>query len=210
MEYKSRPISEGMSAFTKEFIVGDSDSEEEESSDEEEEGEGGGGTVSTTLIKKKGKLTRAQRNKQKRVKAEETALKERRLRKQFMHQLNETHIHDKAVKKAEREQAERQRELDTLRSEKKAQPLGKDVWSNVSQKDPIRAPSLPVALTEELGGGNGGLRTVKPKGSLVTDRLESMVSRNMIQKKKGEGRRIVQGKRRPKVRGAQGTEYLLM
>ena len=208
VEYKSRPISEGMSAFTKEFIVGDSDSEEEESSDEE--GEGGGGTVSNTLIKKKGKLTRAQRNKQKRVKAEETALKERRLRKQFMHQLNETHIHDKAVKKAEREQAERQRELDTLRSEKKAQPLGKDVWSNVSQKDPIRAPSLPVALTEELGGGNGGLRTVKPKGSLVTDRLESMVSRNMIQKKKGEGRRIVQGKRRPKVRGAQGTEYLLM
>jgi hypothetical protein len=70
-----------------------------------------------------------------------------------------------------------------------------------------------VALTEELhgsGGGNGGLRTVTPKGSLVTDRLESMVSRNMIQKKKAEGRRIVQGKRRPKIRGAQGTEYLLL
>ena len=59
-------------------------------------------------------------------------------------------------------------------------------------------------------GGNGGLRTVTPKGSLVTDRLESMVSRNMIQKKKADGRRIVQGKRRPKVRGAQGTEYLLV
>lgn len=211
-EYKSKPISEGMSAFTKEFIVGESDSEEESSDDEEEE-EGGGGEVSATLIKKKDKLTRAQRNKQKRVKAEEKALKERKLRKQFMHQLNEAHIHNKAVKQAEKEQAERQRELDKLRSDKKAQPLGKDVWSNISQQDPIRAPSLPVALTEELrgnGGGNGGLRTVTPKGSLVTDRLESMVSRNMIQKKKAEGRRIVQGKRRPKIRGAQGTEYLLL
>mmetsp|Transcript_15277 Transcript_15277/g.24985 ORF Transcript_15277/g.24985 Transcript_15277/m.24985 type:complete len:462 (+) Transcript_15277:129-1514(+) len=208
-EYKSKPISDGMSSFTKEFIVG-SDSEEESSDEEEEEEEVSAGAVSMQLIKKKGKLTRAQRNKQKRAKAEETALKERKLRKQFMHQINEAHIHNKAVKKAEKEQAERQLELTKLRNEKRAQPLGKDVWGTVSQKDPIRAPSLPVALTEELGGGNGGLRTVTPKGSLVTDRLESMVSRNMIQKKKGDGRRIVQGKRRPKVRGAQGTEYLLV
>lgn len=209
-EYKSRPISEGMSAFTKEFIMGESDSEEE-SSDEEDEDEEAVGTAK--LIKKKDKLTRAQRNKQKRVKAEATALKERKLRKQFMHQINEVHIHNKAVKKSEKEHAERQLELAKLRREKRAQPLGKDVWNSVSQKDPIRAPSLPVALTEELqgnAGGNGGLRTVTPKGSLVTDRLESMVSRNMIQKKKADGRRIVQGKRRPKVRGAQGTEYLLV
>lgn len=212
-EYKSKPISEGMSAFTKEFIMGSDDSEEEESSDEEEEQEGeSAGVVNMKLIKKKGKLTRAQRNKQKRVKAEETALKERRQRKQFMHQINEAHIHNKAVKQAEKEQAERQLELTKLRNEKRAQPLGKDVWGTMSQKDPIRAPSLPVALTEELGSGKngGGLRTVTPKGSLVTDRLESMVSRNMIQKKKAGGRRIVQGKRRPKVKGAQGTEYLLM
>ena len=209
-EYKSRPISEGMSSFTKEYILGDSDSQEE-STDEEDEVDGGGeGAVYAELIKKKGKLTRAQRNKQKRVKAEETALKERRLRKQFMHQLNEAHIHNKAVKKAEKEQAERQRELAKLRDEKKAQPLGKDIWGSMSQKDPIRAPSLPVALTEELGNTGGGLRTVTPKGSLVTDRLESMVSRNMIQKKKAEGRRIVQGKRRPKVKGGEGTEYLLV
>eukprot|EP00985_Skeletonema_marinoi_P008179 scaffold3647_cov163-Skeletonema_marinoi.AAC.3 len=210
-EYKSKPISEGMSDFTKEFIVGSDDEEEEESSDEEEEeGEESAGAVTMELIKKKGKLTKAQRNKQKRVKAEETALKERRAKKQFMHQLNEAHIHNKAVKKTEKEQAERQLELTKLRNEKRAQPLGKGVWETISQKDPIRAPSLPVALTDELGSGNGGLRTVTPKGSLVTDRLESMVSRNMIQKRKADGRRIVQGKRRPKVKGAQGTEYLLM
>jgi len=53
-----------------------------------------------------------------------------------------------------------------------------------SQKDPIRAPSLPVALAEELDEGAGALRKVTLKGSLVTDRLESMVARNMISKKR--------------------------
>lgn len=215
VEYKTKPISEGMSAFTKEFIM-NSDEEEEESSDDEEDRGGGedGNTVSTLVKKRKEKLTRAQRNKQKRAKAELTAIKERKLHRQFMHQANEVRLHDKAVKQADAEQRERQEMLSTLKMEKKSKPLGKDVWGTLSQKDPIRAPSFPVALTDELrknggvAGGGGGLRTVTPKGSLVTDRLESMVARNMISKKKVEGRRIMQGKRRPKARGPE-TEYLL-
>lgn len=208
-EYKTKPISEGMSAFTQEFII-NSDNEEEDSSDEEDED---GNTGSTLVKKRKEKLTRAQRNKQKRAKAEITAIKERKQYKQFMHQVNEVRRHDKAVRQAEAEQRERQGMLSTLKMEKKSKPLGKDVWGTLSQKDPIRAPSFPVALTDELqknGGaaGGGGLRTITPKGSLVTDRLESMVARNMITKKKMEGRRIVQGKRRPKARGPE-TEYLL-
>jgi len=139
-----------------------------------------------------------------------------------MHQVNEVQVHHKAVRKAEAENRERQLEITKLRREKKARPLGKDAWTGLSQKDPIRAPALPVALTEELRpkmknkeggdsvGGGGGLRTVTPKGSLVTDRLESMVARNMMSKRKTEGRRVVQGKKRPKVRGAKGTEYLLI
>jgi len=215
VEYKEKPLSEGMSAFTKEFIV-DSDAEEEESSDDEDEDGGNvdGNNGSTIVKKRKEKLTRAQRNKQKRAKAELTAIKERKQHKQFIHQANEVRQHEKAVKLAEAEQRERQEILSTLKMEKKSKPLGKDVWGTLSQKDPIRAPSFPVALTEELqtnGGaaGGGGLRTVTPKGSLVTDRLESMVARNMISKKKMEGRRIVQGKRRPKARGPEGMEYLL-
>ena len=214
VEYKARPISEGVSAYTKEFIV-NSDDEEDSDDDTSDEEEEGGQSTEAKIIKRKEKLTRAQRNKQKRVKAEQTALKERRTRKQFLHQANEVHIHNKAVKKAEQEQAERQQEIAKLKKEKKSQPLGKGLWSTLSQNDPIRAPSLPVALTSELAGGEssqggGGLRTIAPKGSLVTDRLESMVARNMMSKKKVEGRRIVQGKKRPKVRGAQGTEYLLI
>ena len=215
VEYKTKPISEGMSAFTKEFIVNSDEEEDESSVDEEDEGGGeDGNTVSTIVKKRKEKLTRAQRNKQKRSKAELIAIKERKLHKRFMHQANEVHLHDKEVRQAEAEQRERQEMLSTLKMEKKSKPLGKDVWGTLSQKDPIGAPSFPVALTDELqknggvAGGGGGLRTVTPKGSLVIDRLESMVARNMISKKKVEGRRIVQGKRRPKACGPE-TEYLL-
>jgi len=207
-EYKAKPISEGMSAYTKEFLV---DSDDDESSDDEDMEDDNDGTAK--IIKRKEKLTKAQRNKQKRVKAEETALKERRLQKQFRHQANEVHVTNKAVKRSEKEQQVRHADIAKLKSEKKARPLGKDVWSTLSQKDPIRAPALPVALSEELskgGSAGGGLRTVVPKGSLVTDRLESMVSRGMISKKKMENRRIVQGKKRPKRRGAQGQEFLLV
>ena len=124
-------------------------------------------------------------------------------------------VHDRAVKLAEKQQRERQAEVVRLKEERKACPLGKDIWSALSARDPIRAPALPVALTAELRsgdgeGGGGGLRTVTPKGSLVTDRLESMAARNLISKKRTEGRRVVQGKKRPKRRGDKGTEYLLM
>ena len=219
VEYKKKPISDGMSLFTKEFIVGSSDDseseEEEESSDEEEEDTK---TTTAKIIKRKEKLTRAQRNKQKRVKAEQTSLKARKTHKQFLHQANEVHIHNKSIKKLEKEHIKRQSEISKLKQEKKSIPLGKDVWTTLSSFDPIRAPALPVALSSELQGGNGtsnssgggGLRTVIPKGSLVTDRLESMVARNMISKKKLNGRRVVQGKRRLKRVGEKGTEYLLI
>lgn len=207
-EYKKTPLSNGLSAFTQGFIIRESDSEESSEEDDDDETN----VASGKLIKKKDKLTRAQRNKQKRVKAEQTALLEKKQMKQFMHQINEVKKHDKAVKEADQKNLERQKELSLLKEEKKARPLGKDLWNSVSQKDPIRAPSLPVALTEELEGKNNGgsLRTVTPKGSLVTDRLESMVARGMVSKKKADGRRIVQGKRRKKVAGEKGTEYLLI
>lgn len=209
LDYKSKPISDGMSEFTKEFIMNDSD--EDESSDDEVEDDNAT-NVSTKIIKRKEKLTRAQRNKQKRVKAEETALKERRERKKFMHQVHEAKKTSKEVRQAEEEQRQRNEELAKLKHERKARPLGKDVWEKISQDSPIDAPTLPVALTGEIRSGEegGGLRTLAPKGSLVTDRLESMVARNMIAKKKTEVRKRVQGKRRKNRIGVKGTEYLLV
>lgn len=207
LDYKRKPISDGMSQFTKEFIINNSD--EDDSSDDEDDT---ATNVSTKIIKRKEKLTRAQRNKQKRVKAEETALKERRERKKFMHQVHEVKKTSKEVRQAEEEQRQRNEELAKLKHEKKARPLGKNVWEKISQDSPIDAPTLPVALTGEIRSGKegGGLRTLAPKGSLVTDRLESMVARNMIAKKKTEVRKRVQGKRRKNRIGVKGTEFLLV
>lgn len=207
LDYKQKPISDGMSQFTKEFIINNSD--EDDSSDDEDDT---ATNVSTKIIKRKEKLTRAQRNKQKRVKAEETALKERRERKKFMHQVHEVKKTSKEVRRAEEEQRQRNEELAKLKHEKKARPLGKNVWEKISQDSPIDAPTLPVALTGEIRSGKegGGLRTLAPKGSLVTDRLESMVARNMIAKKKTEVRKRVQGKRRKNRTGVKGTEFLLV
>ena len=227
VEYKERPVSDGMSAYARGFMVdGDTDDDTEEDDDEDYAGEGCDGedaaaastsTGRRTLVKKrKEKLTRAQRNKQRRVKAELLEIKERKARKAFLHQANEVRSHDEAVRRAEREAADRRAEVERLRAEKRSRPLGSDVWGGLSRRDPISAPALPVALTEELGadgGGGGSLRTVVPKGSLVTDRVESMAARNMIVKRRAsEGRRIVQGKKRNnRVRVAGGgTEYMLM
>lgn len=228
IEYKNKPVSDGLSTYTAGLIVGDDDTSDDDDYDDED-GNGSVGknaTVPSSLSnilkkKRKEKLTRAQRNKQRRVKAELLEIKERKARKAFLHQANEVRIHNKAVLIAEKEASERRSQVERLRAERKAKPLGSDVWGALSRDDPLSAPTLPVALTEELMGtstmdggkdGGGSLRTVVPKGSLVTDRIESMTARNMIVKRKvSGGRRIVQGKKRNnKVHGAKGTEYLLI
>ena len=77
-----------------------------------------------------------------------------------------------------------------------------------SQKDPIHAPTLPVALEAEHK--DSSLRTIIPKGSLVTDRMASFADRNLVSKRKmGDKKRIVQGKRRKvKVKGTKGHEII--
>jgi nucleolar protein 53 len=228
IEYKNKPVSDGLSTYTAGLIVGDDDTSDDDDYDDDDDNgvigkDAAVSSSSSNILKKKRKekLTRAQRNKQRRVKAELLEIKERKARKAFLHQANEVRIHNKAVLTAEKEAAERRIQVERLRAERKAKPLGSDVWGALSRDDPLSAPTLPVALTEELLGiptmdggkdGNGSLRTVIPKGSLVTDRIESMAARNMIVKRKASGgRRIVQGKKRNnKVRGAEGTEYLLI
>ncbi|KAL7470227.1 hypothetical protein ACHAXS_010467 [Conticribra weissflogii] len=224
LEEKERPVGgDGLSDFTKRFMVGSSDEEEEEEDEEEEENEEENDENETntkgnninlrrpTLLKKKEKLTKAQRNKQKRHKALLTQIQHQKRLKSFHHQLQEVRKHAKDVQRSELLHLRRQEELSRLREDKKNEPLGKNLWNALAEKDPIRAPALPVALTEELAEHGGGtLRTLAPKGSLVTDRVESMAARNMIWKKKPEGRRIVQGKKRRKVVGEKGTEYLLL
>ena len=76
IEYRETPISQGLSEETRALLVDSDDDEESSSSSEDEDGSDEGGKV--RLHKKRDKLTRAQRNKQRRVRAERNALEKRR------------------------------------------------------------------------------------------------------------------------------------
>jgi len=204
VDYRNAPLGGGMQAETLALIVGDSD---DESSDEEDEGGDDDDDDTNARHKRKEKMTKAQRNKQKRVKADRLALEERRRKKQLLNQFDLSKKVSKEVRKEEAAKVARREEINALIAEKEAQPLGGNVIEKLSEMDPINAPSLPVALTDELK--DGSLRTVKPKGSLLTDRMESMISRKMANRKAISAKQRVQGKRRKLQKGGKGREYLL-
>lgn len=202
IDYKNAPIGGGeLNAETLALIVDESDGE---SSDEEEDVDVEDESTKKT-VKRKEKLTRAQRNKQKRVREEKQALAERRRKKRLMHEIHESKKLSRELRDEEVEKAARREEIRALVEEKRAKPLGVNVFEHRARIDPINAPSLPVALTEELKGGS--LRRVKPKGSLLTDRVESMISRNMANRKVMNIKGPVQGKRR--LKGGKGRDFIL-
>jgi len=201
LEYKNAPIGGGkLLAETLALIIHTSD---EESSDEDDD------DVEMTNIrhKRKEKFTRAQRNKQKRHKARQFELEERRRKKKLSHQFDESKKASKEVRKIEAAKVARREEINSLKAEKMAKPLGMNVIGKLSELDPINAPSLQVALTDELK--DGSLRTVRPKGSLLTDRMESMISRKMANRKAAHKKKVVHGKKRKNMKGGKGREYLL-
>jgi nucleolar protein 53 len=203
LEYKRTPIGNGeLSEETMALIVGSSD---DESSDEEEESDSE--DVAVVHQKRTEKLTRTQRNKQKRVKAERLALEERRRKKKLMSQLEQAKKVAKEIKEEEAVKVARRQEINALKVERDSQPVGVNIFEKISELNPINAPSLPVALTDELKGGS--LRAIKPKGSLLTDRLESMIIRKMANRKSKEKKQVVQGKKRQVTLGAKGAEFLL-
>lgn len=201
LDYKNGPLGGGkLSEETLALIVGSSD---EESSDDEDDD----ADITNVRHKKTEKLTRAQRNKQKRVRAEQYLLEEKRRKKKLLNQFDYSKKVAKELRKEEAEKMAQKEVINALKAEKKTVPLGINVIEKLSEKDPINAPSLPVALTDELKGGS--LRTVKPKGSLLTDRMESLISRKMANRKATARKHIVQGKRRKNVKGGKGREFLL-
>jgi len=185
--------SQGMKPETRALLLGDTDSEDESDSESDND--------SLMKIEKRQpqKMTRAQRNKQKRIRAQEHEIRERKRRKQLNHELRGVKaakrklLKEEAAKKAEKERIE-QLKKDSERSK------GKDVYQQLADENPRYAPTLPVALPGELKGTS--LRTIKPKGSLVTDRMVSLMDRGMTAKKQLKLKMRVEGKRRKvKVRG---------
>lgn len=203
---KSTPLWNGMSEETLAILSKEAD-DESDSSDDEDVLDDVAGVAGFLPKKKKGKFTRAERNKQKRIKQVEVDLKRRKRLKQFMHQVNESKKLSKEVVREELSKSDHRDEIKKLIKEKKAEPLGINMYEKLALENPIAAPKLPVALSDELNrSGGASLRTVKTKCNLVHDRIHSMASRKMVNKKRPK-RFIRQGKTR--IKPGKGREYML-
>jgi nucleolar protein 53 len=187
--------SQGMSAETKALLLGDSDTEDE---DENQNGEEDDDTK--VIQKRPEKFTRAQRNKQKRVRIEQYEIQERKRQKRVQHEQRGTKSKLTQLKKDEAKKKEEKEKLELLKIESE-RSKGKNVYQTLADQNPRYAPTYPVALPEELKSGTS-LRTIKPKGSLVTDRMVSLMDRDMTTKKQLKLKNRVQGKKRKlRVRG---------
>lgn len=195
---KNAPISTGMSAETRAFLLGDSDTDD--SSDEEDTNTR---KEERPIEKKKEKLTRAQRNKQKRLRAEQFEIESRKRQKKLQNSVAEAKAIAKKLKREQSDQKKKKERIKKLKEETE-RVKGKNVYQQMAEENPIHAPTFPVALSSDLKISGGSLRTLKPKGSLVTDRMTSFLDRDMAPKKQLKIRKRVEGKRRKikvKVRG---------
>lgn len=196
-EYKNTPISQGMSEETKALLVGDTDSEEEESDeeggDDENENEDGGALPK----KRKDKLTRAQRNKQKRVRVEKAIQEKARKRRKLENQVAEIPRYKKEFRKESKTMIETKEKIAEAK-EASTRVKGSKVFETASESNPIEAPTYPIGLTSEVKKST--LRTIIPKGSLVTDRIMSFRDRDLAADVKGH-KKMRRHKRRKAVKG---------
>ena len=208
IEAKKKPVGGGgLSEQTLALMVGSSD---DESSDDDEEEEGSEAEVNTNQVvkKRKDKLTRAQRNKKKRVRAQEVALQDKKRAKRLLDSIQDVRSVAKKLRKQDADKYERRKEIHSLKEEERKKPSGKDVFEKLANLDPLHAPSLPVALSSELKDGT--LRTVKPKGNLLTDRMESLISRNMANRRNVTKKNLILGKKRKLKSSQKLTEFMLL
>mmetsp|Transcript_2576 Transcript_2576/g.3793 ORF Transcript_2576/g.3793 Transcript_2576/m.3793 type:complete len:420 (+) Transcript_2576:25-1284(+) len=192
-DYNSKPIAQGMSEKTKSLLITNSDDDEDSGSDEEKEG-----ANIVVPKKKKEKLTKAMRNKQKKHRALQKEIDDRKRGKKLINSVSEIKRYQKAIKKQDQESKERKEALEHLKKDKE-RTLGQGIVQ--AQANPQYVPTIPVGLTNEL---KSSLRSIKPKGSLLVDRLESFRDRQMVDpnpKNQVDRKKVVQGKRRVKVKG---------
>lgn len=197
-EYQNTPISQGMSEETKALIVGDTDSEDESSDDDNNNDEDETTTTTTSALhKRKDKFTRAQRNKQKRLRVEKAIQGKARKRRKLENQVAEIPRYKKEFRKESQVLSTRKDEIAAAK-EASSRVKGAKVFEAASESNPIEAPTYPIGLTAEVKKAT--LRTIRPKGSLVTDRIMSLRDREMAAPVKGH-KTLKKRKRRKAVKG---------
>ncbi|TDH65345.1 hypothetical protein CCR75_000676 [Bremia lactucae] len=160
-----KPLANGMSEETLQYIKQVSDEESSDTEDDE---------LDRKPRKCPATVTRAQRNKRSRHKQMEVKHHMRRGEKSIIKQINASNhiLHD--ILKSEKEAAKKQ-ELKKILLEQKLQdpPLVR-----VAGKYTKLERETPVSFSEEL---TGSMRTLKPKGHPLLDRFDSLHKRNLIQ-----------------------------
>lgn len=175
-----------MSEATKALLLRDSEEEDEgeEGQDEEEEKEGAeeekGEVLTKRMLRRKGKMTKAERNKQRRRKAMEHQAVLDKEQNALSQQASRAREHakalrreDKAVKKEKKKGSgsSRNRPFAPLDLPTVPVPLPQD-------KDPLRTRSLAVPLSDEL---KGSLRALRTKGSLASETLDGLQRRGQYE-----------------------------
>ncbi|KAF0694784.1 Aste57867_14382 [Aphanomyces stellatus] len=165
-ELDQAPLVTGIS---NDYIMDSSDDEEvEDAANDDDDDE----TKPTS--KPKEKLTRSDRNRLARHKALEKQLEGRRSNKKLLKQINHVKTLESEVKKGEKASKTKQ-ELKTFL---KAQKLEEEPEVHIAgKKRKVVRPTL-VATSDEL---TGNIRGLKPKGSAMKDRFDSLLKRNKIE-----------------------------
>ncbi|KAF9149604.1 hypothetical protein BG015_008595 [Linnemannia schmuckeri] len=148
------------------------DSNDEESEESEEEAEEGKDGADAPKPKKKGKKSIAERNRL--ARAAETAKKEAEI-KRHKELIKQTNRVKEIIKTVEEEEAEM--EAKRLENEQKREEKEKAGMKRVGRFN-IPKERIHVQLQDELADS---LRQLKPEGSLVKDRFQSFVERNLIE-----------------------------
>ncbi|KAG0324661.1 hypothetical protein BGZ99_001598 [Dissophora globulifera] len=177
-------------------LLEDSEDEDEEESeeDDDEEGENAGEDGGAIKSKKqKGKKSITERNRL--ARAAETAKRELEI-KRHKELLKQTNRLQEIVKTVEEEEAEAERLY--LESEKKKEEKEKAGMKRIGRFS-VPNERIHVQLQDELAES---LRELKPEGSLLKDRFQSFVERNLI-----EPRVIVAKRRRYRLKTYEKHSY---
>lgn len=184
LERTNKPISNGLSAETRAILMKD-DSEDDDDDNDDEDGDGNANTASSgssmavgDIPKRLNKLTTAQRNKQKLRRQQEVILRKQKLTKQLLND-GEIPKYQKDWKRQQQKSTQKQlQKIQQQQTKLETNPLGSKIEIVQAQTNPILAPTLPIALPQQVASASSSLRTIQPKGSMITDRAYSLSSRH--------------------------------
>jgi hypothetical protein len=168
------------------------DMESDDGSSSEEEEEENAERVGA-VVKRTKKLTKADRNKARRHREKELEARKRKQDKKLMAELLDSKKHKKTLAKEAREKGEKLTEKKRLLDEKEREPKGVRLEEEEARRDPKRARTIAVALSDEVGGG---LRKVVKKGDMLKERQLALAAGGKLQMKSTAERKKTEGKKR--------------